>query len=825
MPPSCRLFSFCASVILACAPLLRAASQAVSVPRYTHPGAGQTVYFVLTDRFSNGNPANDTGGLGGGPEQNGFDPTRVGYFHGGDFAGLTAHLDYLKHLGMTAIWVTPPFVNQAVQNGSAAYHGYWVTDFLNVDPHLGTNGDFREFVRQAHARGLKVYMDIIVNHTADVIHYPGYQVAYRDTHDYPLRDAAGHALSERDFAYNGLGSTARPALSADRSFAYQPIVPPGKEHLKNPDWLNDVTVYHNRGNSTFRGESSIYGDFSGLDDVFTEQPRVVQGMIDIFTSWVRDYGIDGFRIDTARHVNAGFWQAFAPAIRAAAQAAGRPDFIQFAEVANDTMDVPLLSEFSTYMPLDATLDFGFFVAARNYVSKGGSAAALTDLFQRDDWYTDHDSNAYSSTTFIGNHDAGRFGYFLEQDNPGAPAAELLALERLGHGLLLLARGNPVVYYGDEQGMVGRGGGDMQAREDMFAAKAPDFRDAPLLGTTRTGADDKFDPTHPLYRFIAHLAALRQAHVALRTGAMLLRPGTDENIFAFSRIDRSERVEYLVALNNSRHDTRTTTVPTSQPPGAAFRLLFDSHTEAGADSSLTTDPAGRATITLAPLQFAVWQAVASLPAEANPPRVTLVNPTAGATLRPPTWTNDGHEFPGRPEIRAEVSGGDGFAEVTFLLQRASRPGQFEWLGTDDAPPYRIFWNPPPDLAPGDQLTFIATVNDLRGHTASDQVGGLHVVPPTDVAFGIKGATVPRLEPLPSLVRLEAGRSATLRVNATGTPPLTCQWMKDGARLPGATDAWLEVTAPGHYAVLVHNRAGTALSYEVEVTAATPPTAQP
>lgn len=795
------------------------------MPRFTHPGAGQTVYFVLTDRFSNGNPANDTGGMGGGPEHNGFDPSRIGYFHGGDFAGLMAHLDYIRNLGITAIWVTPPFRNQAVQNGSAAYHGYWITDFLNIDPHLGTNDDFREFVRQAHTRGLKVYLDIVVNHTADVIHYPKYQVAYRDTRDYPLRDASGHPLSERAFAYNGLGDPARPALSAGRSFAYQPLVPPAKRTLKNPAWLNDVTLYHNRGNSTFQGESSIYGDFSGLDDIFTEQPRVVRGMIDIFAHWVRDYGVDGFRIDTARHVNAEFWQAFAPAIRAAARAAGRPGFIQFAEVANETLDVPLLSEFSTYMPLDATLDFGFFVAARNYVSRGGPAAALTDLFLRDDYYTDHDSNAYASTTFIGNHDAGRFGYFLEQDNPGAPRDELLALDRLGHGLLLLARGEPVIYYGAEQGMVGRGGGDMQAREDMFASKAPDFRDAPLLGTQRTGADDKLDPAHPLYRFISRLAALRRDHVALRTGAMLLRSGTDENVFAFSRIDRAERVEYLVALNNSRRDTRTTTVPTSQPGGAAFKLIFDSGSEQAPDAGLTTDAGGRATLTLAPLQFAVWRAVAPLGSHPKALHIALVNPAAGATLRPGAWKNDGHEFPGRPEIRAEVRGGDGFAEVTFLLQRASRPGQYELLGTDDAPPYRIFWNPPSDLVPDDTLTFIATVNDLRGHTAVDQINQLRVVPPVGVAFGIRGATVPRLEPMPARVRFQTGHPVNLHVGATGTPPLTYQWMKDDALLPEATAATLEVSRPGHYTVLVHNRAGTAVSQGTDVVADDSPSDQP
>jgi len=129
----------------------------VAVPRFTHPGAGQVFYFVLTDRFANGRTDNDTGGHPGGPDQHGFDPTRIGFYHGGDFAGLTAKLDYIKRLGATAVWITPPFVNKPMQTGSAGYHGYWVLDFLHIDPHLGSDADFREFVTQAHARGLKIF--------------------------------------------------------------------------------------------------------------------------------------------------------------------------------------------------------------------------------------------------------------------------------------------------------------------------------------------------------------------------------------------------------------------------------------------------------------------------------------------------------------------------------------------------------------------------------------------------------------------------------------------------------------------------------------------
>src|SRR3954451_975681 len=125
----------------------------------------EVIYFLLPDRFQNGDPSNDRGGLTGDRLTTGFDPTHKGFFHGGDLKGLTDELDYIKGLGATTVWLAPVFANKAVQGGpgheSAGYHGYWITDFTKVDPHLGTNADFKAFVDAAHAKGLKVYMDIV----------------------------------------------------------------------------------------------------------------------------------------------------------------------------------------------------------------------------------------------------------------------------------------------------------------------------------------------------------------------------------------------------------------------------------------------------------------------------------------------------------------------------------------------------------------------------------------------------------------------------------------------------------------------------------------
>ncbi|GAA3136503.1 hypothetical protein GCM10010466_29150 [Planomonospora alba] len=399
-------------------------------------------YFAMTDRFANGDTGNDTGGLSGDRLTTGFDPTHKGFYQGGDLKGLIGRLDYIQGLGSTAIWITPAFANRPVQgtgaNASAGYHGYWITDFTRIDPHLGTNAEMKKLVREAHRRGMKVFFDIITNHTADVIDYAEKTYSYRSKGAYPYVDASGRPFDDREYASGGRF----PKVTAD-SFPYTPVAPAG---AKTPSWLNDVTMYHNRGDSTFSGENSEYGDFHGLDDLWTERPEVVEGMIDIYRTWVRETGIDGFRIDTAKHVNMEFWERFSPALRGYAAKLGNERFFMFGEVYSS--DPAFTSRYSTRGGMNATLDFPFQEAARSFSGGTADAARLARLYADDDHHTDADSNASSLPTFLGNHDMGRIGRFLKQDDPGATDAELLRRDLLAHELMYLTRGQPVVYYGD-----------------------------------------------------------------------------------------------------------------------------------------------------------------------------------------------------------------------------------------------------------------------------------------------------------------------------------------------------------------------------------------
>ncbi len=525
------------------------------------PPEDEVVYFLLPDRFENGDPSNDRGGLRGDRLATGFDPTDKGFYHGGDLKGLISRLDYIQGLGATAVWVGPVFRNKPVQGAkgreSAGYHGYWITDFTRVDPHLGTNDDFRALTDAVHARGMKLYLDIVVNHTADVIAYrecPMSSCPYRSHAEFPYQRRGG--LGGEPINSGFLGDDAPHQIAGNFArltrpdYAYTPYVPPGDEHLKIPDWLNDPIYYHNRGNSTFSGESSTFGDFFGLDDLMTENPRVLEGFIDIYGAWIDEYGIDGFRIDTAKHVNPEFWQAFVPAMLARANVRGIPNFHIFGEVHSQSPDAGPLAVHTRVDRLPAVLDFGFAAAVRATVAGSQGTEVLTRLFEGDPLYEGGAAAARRLPTFISNHDDGRFAYFVRTARPGISDEEVLRRVLLAHAMLFTLRGVPAVYYGDEQGFSGRGG-DQDARQDMFASRVTSYSNERLLGTGGTTAHSSFNREHPLYRAIAALAALRRREGGLRRGAQRVRAdAAAPGVFAVSRLDPEGARELLIAFNTS-----------------------------------------------------------------------------------------------------------------------------------------------------------------------------------------------------------------------------------------------------------------------------------
>lgn len=666
-----------------------------------HDATRDQFYFVLPDRFANGDTGNDKGGLTGSRLSTGYDPTDKGFYQGGDLKGLTKRLDYIKGLGTTAIWMAPIFKNQPVQgtgsDASAAYHGYWITDFTQVDPHFGTNKDLETLISKAHAKGMKVFFDVITNHTADVVDYEEKSYDYLAKGAFPYLTKDGKPFDDADYAD---GKPAFPAVDKD-SFPRTPTVPAAKKNAKVPSWLNDPTMYHNRGDSTFAGESSAHGDFSGLDDLWTERPEVVSGMEKIYQRWVRDFDIDGFRIDTVKHVNMEFWTQWATALDSYAAKQGRDDFFMFGEVYS--ADTAITSPYVTEGRLDATLDFPFQEAARQYASQGAGAGKLAGVFGDDYKYTTDKANAYEQVTFLGNHDMGRIGYFLNQDNPKATDAELVKKAKLANELMFLSRGNPVVYYGDEQGFTGSGG-DKDARQTLFASKTADYLDDDQLGTDRTHASDAYDTKAPLYRQIRALSELRKANPALADGVQTERYAADgAGIYAFSRTDARTGTEYVVAFNNAG-EARTATFATGSA-GMTFKAIH------GADGSLKSGADKKVTVTVPAGSAVAYKAAGKLAKPATAPTISLKAPAAGAT--------------GTVEIGADVEGGQ-LNRVVFAAQAGS--GKWKTLGSADHAPYKVTQVIGEDVPAGTALRYKAVVIDSAGRTKSATAASTTGTPP-------------------------------------------------------------------------------------------------
>ena len=299
------------------------------------------IYFVMPDRYKDGDKKNNDNG--------GFNTSLTAFYHGGDLKGLTGTcepgddgLARIKSLGFTAVWLTPVVTQQEAIGVGSGYHGYWGVDFLNVDPHLGTNADMLEFSKCAKKLGLKVILDVVTNHTGDVIKYRGNE-------------------------------------------AY---IPAESRSLKNPVWLNDISNYHNVGDvgrCWGVGNCTKLGDFYGLDDLATEKPVVYKGWAEVYGNWISKYGITGFRVDTARHVDDNFFKNWSPLIKATAKKSGINDFTIFGEV----FDYSTLN-LMTYVrqnKIETVLDFPFQAKATEFASGYSNAPVLSALFENDDYYT------------------------------------------------------------------------------------------------------------------------------------------------------------------------------------------------------------------------------------------------------------------------------------------------------------------------------------------------------------------------------------------------------------------------------------------------------
>jgi len=482
---------------------------------------GQSIYQVVTDRFFDGDPSNNDA-------DGNYHPLRERGAHGGDFKGLEQKLDYIKALGATAIWISPILLN-----AQGEYHGYAARDFYKVDPRWGTLADLQHMVAAAHARGLLVINDIVVNHGGDLVYStdPGYG-NFRAPPN-------GYHLSYRD-----------PA----RTYA-----PPFDLNATNTSLAN---FFHNNGLiGNFQDPTQVVlGELGGLDDFRTESPFVRRQMTAIYQYWIQQAGFDGFRVDTVKYVEMGFWQQWCPAIHAFAAAHGKPNFFMFGEVQDDSDD--RCGSFTgrrshKAFALDSVLDYPLHFAVKNVFARATGAPGEIEAHYRRMVAFYDPAARLRLVTFLDNHDQPRF-LSREQANNDWP--------RLKSALVFLftGRGIPCLYYGTEQAF--NGGADPADREDMFAGQ---FKDGPA-------GVDSFNMTHPLFQWVARLNNFRRLYNPLRLGlqAPLFSDTNGPGLFAYAR--RWDSNEIAVIFNTATQARTLPACPTLRPAEATLINLLDTN---------------------------------------------------------------------------------------------------------------------------------------------------------------------------------------------------------------------------------------------------------
>jgi alpha-amylase len=566
------------------------------------PWTDDVLYFVLTDRFHDGDPANNVP-AGSDPELH--DPAQkdLGKYQGGDLRGLELAIraGYFNELGVTALWITPPVRNvwRSGRDGDwkSGYHGYWAQDFLDIDPHLtsattldgrayaeGAEGrmqHYRDFVALAHSKGLKVVQDAVLNHAGPVFYY---DADGNGRFDRQVRDEWMQPFKAKGYHGNAVWADL-PRWNMKRAMPDGPRRLLGRE-IATRGVLADLSSYGRKGCSGHSlgatGGEEIECDFYTLRDLWTAPgsahfDRLVNEYVEIYAFYLLDVGVDGLRIDTVKHIHHAFWDVFTERLRERLGSRAK-DKLLFGEVYDD--DPETLGDYTWRSDwparkdpcLDSLLNFDFCAAARSYLRHEGEAhgkareieQAMKDLQEgkRGDgrpFYNpapglDGTNALRKSVTFIENHDGlNRFrvaGVTEKRSN-------------LAQALVMSLPGIPCIYYGAEVGLhdsAGRLGKDSETgRLTLFPRDS-----APPLANLRE--QDSF-------KTIARMAKLRREIAALRSGRFeplwvdSPSDGSDDGVFAFSRVDGEERV--MVILNASGKERRTI-LPTGFAPGISLR---------------------------------------------------------------------------------------------------------------------------------------------------------------------------------------------------------------------------------------------------------------
>ena len=516
------------------------------------------IYQLLIDRFDDtqDHPPYDPK-----TAQRGRDEKEACLFQGGKIKGITRRLDYIKGLGCNAIWISPPFKNRQEYNDSC--HGYAIQDFLAVDSRLGKLEDLQELVREAHARGMYVILDIVINHTGNNWGYP-------DDGGRPFKEDGRY-----DFGFwRGRNNEHIP---------HEKVKELGPDDGVWPIELQDPDAYTRRGEirdlMNCKPDEAINGDFFSLKDIDLTRHDVMDAVIKCYKYWIATCDVDGFRMDTIGNTEPHAAAAFCNSIREYARSIGKDNFFIYAEiVAGDDKlqkyvgrNTPIEGSEERYPVFSACLDFPLYFVAEEVIKGFRSPQELRDRYEQfNRFYRDYAEAGQYFVTFIDNHDqmARPFKRFMNGVSDWKQAVMAI-------GYLLCNMGIPCIYYGTEQGFDGGGKSDLYVREAMFGGK---------WGAFDTTGVHFFNTEHPIYKGIARVAAVREQEQTLRFGREYFRDiaGDGEHFgnpidgkctLAFSRVFDVD--EMLVCMNldmEKRNDCIAVDARLS-PPGSRMRDLL------------------------------------------------------------------------------------------------------------------------------------------------------------------------------------------------------------------------------------------------------------
>ena len=564
----------------------------------------QVIYQVLVDRFADGDEGNNFN----------LRPNAPARWHGGDWAGLEQRLDYLSDLGITSIWISPVYRNVETDADVDGYHGYWPQDFTAPNVHFGDVSALRSLTKAAHKRNITIIIDVVTNHVGQLFYY---DINLNGNPDDQVQGDGVNTdvihINEFDPDFDPRGIQARTSLGeagpAPIIFQYDALT----NHMPpQPAVLQNAAAYNKRGRTiNFEDpDQLLHGDFpGGLKDIDTTRCDVKKAMVESYARWVELTDVDGFRIDTIKHVEREFWRYFAQKIRQRLARAGKTNFFMFGEAfdgraqlvgAYTKSELPGADQLArenecvddglpiTGDQLDGVFHFPqYYQAMRDVMQEGLSTDRIQQLWDDRTLHYGLTPNELGTgiapiktlVNFVDNHDVPRF---LFQGNPQQLHLALL--------LVMTEEGIPCIYYGTEQRFAG--GNDPANREDMW-----------LSG---------FDQSGPSYQFVKRLNQIRKAVPALRRGDQTVvwasdRTGDepDAGIFAYERGGGDAEGSYAVVVINSNAQHASSPVfsgspmKVAVPPGTVMvDLLSDTQ------ASYTVAPDGALTLSVPALSGAL-----------------------------------------------------------------------------------------------------------------------------------------------------------------------------------------------------------------------------